>query len=263
VSFVVRQFQLLLCAVQFLTRVPTPALGGFEPDWISRSARYFPLVGMLVGGVCAAVFWGASQLWTGWLPALLAVAVGVLITGAFHEDGLADTADGLGGGGTPERRLEIMKDSRIGTYGALALGLVLALKVAALATLPAALGAWTLVAAHAGGRGAAVLTMRLLAYVRDTDGGKWKPAPSDLGFWEVLAALTLAGLPLALSPSGVVMLGLMVGAVLAATLAVVARRLLGGFTGDVLGAVEQIFELGFTLGVAASLAASIGPVSAH
>ena len=253
-SFLHRQALLFLCAVQFLTRIPTPALGAFEPDWISRSARYFPLVGLLVGGICAAVFWGASQLWTGALPALLAIGVGVLVTGAFHEDGLADTCDGLGGGGTSERRLEIMKDSRIGTYGALGLGFVLSTKVAALATLPVGLGAWTLVAAHAGGRGASVLAMRALAYVRDVDGGKWKPAPSDLGFWEVLAAATFAALPLALSPAGVVFQGLLAGALLALVLALVARRLLGGYTGDVLGAIEQVFELGFTLGVAAALA---------
>lgn len=253
-SFAVRQLRLFLCAVQFLTRVPTPALAGFEPDWISRSARYFPLVGLLVGGCCAAVFWLASQLWSGALPALLAVGAGVLVTGAFHEDGLADTCDGLGGGGTSERRLEIMKDSRIGTYGALGLGFVLSTKAAALATLPAGLGAWTLVAAHAGGRGASVLAMRALAYVRDVDGGKWKPAPSDLGFWEVLAAATFAALPLALSPAGVVFQGLLAGALLALVLALVARRLLGGYTGDVLGAIEQVFELGFTLGVAAALA---------
>ena len=253
-SFALRQLGLFLCAVQFLTRLPTPALTGFEPDWISRSARYFPLVGLLVGGICAAVFWGASQLWTGALPALLAIGVGVLLTGAFHEDGLADTCDGLGGGGTSERRLEIMKDSRIGTYGALGLGFVLSTKVAALATLPVGLGAWTLVAAHAGGRGASVLAMRALAYVRDVDGGKWKPAPSDLGFWEVLAAATFAALPLALSPAGVVFQGLLAGALLALVLALVARRLLGGYTGDVLGAIEQVFELGFTLGVAAALA---------
>lgn len=255
-SFALRQLQLFLCAVQFLTRVPTPALRGFESDWISRSARYFPLVGMLVGGVCAAVFWGAAQLWSGWLPALLAIAAGVLVTGAFHEDGLADTADGLGGGSTLAKRLTIMKDSRIGTYGALALGLVLALKAAALAELPAGLGAWALVAAHAGGRGAAVLAMRALNYVGDARTGKWKPAPSHLSLPEVLVALSFAGLPMALSPDGVVGLALLLGGLLAAALALVARRLLGGYTGDVLGAIEQVFELGFLLGVSASLAAA-------
>lgn len=253
-SFALRQLALLLCAVQFLTRIPTPALAGFQPDWISRSARYFPLVGVLVGGACAAVFWGASQIWIGWLPALLALAAGVLITGAFHEDGLADTADGLGGGSTVAKRLTIMKDSRIGTYGALALGLTLAVKGAALAGLPAGLGAWTLVAAHAGGRGAAVIAMRAMAYVGDARTGKWKPAPSDLSLGEVLTALALAGLPMALSPDGVVLAALLLGGLLALLLALAARRLLGGYTGDVLGAIEQVFELGFTLGVAAAYA---------
>lgn len=249
-----RQFQLFLCAVQFLTRVPTPALQGFEPDWISRSARYFPLVGLLVGLVCAGVFWASSQVWSGWLPALLAIAAGVLVTGAFHEDGLADTADGLGGGSTVARRLAIMKDSRIGTYGALALGLVLAIKAAALASLPAGLGAWALVAAHAGGRGAAVLAMRLLPHVAEARSAKWKPAASGLSLTEVLIALGVAGLPLALSPDGVVLAGLAVGASLAAALGFAARRLLGGYTGDVLGGVEQVFELGLILGVAAAFA---------
>ena len=247
------QFQLFLCAVQFLTRIPTPALRDFQPDWISRSARYFPLVGLLVGGGCAVVFWSASLVWSGWLPALLAIAAGVLITGAFHEDGLADTADGLGGGTTVAKRLTIMKDSRIGTYGALALGLTLAIKAAALATLPAGLGAWTLVAAHGAGRGASVLAMRALPYVGDAKVGKWKPSPADLSLAEVLTAVAMAGLPLALSPDGVVGLAILIGAILALAVSLIARRLLGGYTGDVLGAIEQVFELGFILGVAASL----------
>lgn len=247
-----RQLQLFLCATQFLTRVPTPALKDFEPDWISRSARYFPLVGLLVGLVCAAAFAGASQLWSGWLAALLAMAAGVLLTGAFHEDGLADTFDGLGGGGTPERRLEIMKDSRIGTYGALALGLVLSLKAAALAGLSPALGAWALACANAGGRGAAVLAMRILPYVGHLERGKWKPAPSGLSTPEMLFALVFAGLPLLLAPSPAWAMGLLLGGGLALTLALSARRLLGGYTGDVLGAIEQMFELGFLLAVAAA-----------
>ena len=180
----------------------------------------------------------------------------MLITGAFHEDGLADTADGLGGGTTIAKRLTIMKDSRIGTYGALALGLTLAIKAAALATLPAGLGAWTLVAAHGAGRGASVLAMRVLPYVGDAKTGKWKPSPADLSLAEVLTALAVAGLPLALSPGGVVGLAVLIGAILALAMALLARRLLGGYTGDVLGAVEQVFELGFILGVSASFALS-------
>ena len=256
-SFGGRQVQLLLCAVQFLTRIPTPALKGFESDWISRSARYFPLVGMLVGMICAAAFWGASHLWNGQLPAWLAIGVGVLVTGAFHEDGLADTADGLGGGSDPSRRMTIMKDSRIGTYGALALLLTLAVKAAALANLPPALGAWALVAGHAAARGASVVTMRGLRYVGAAEAAKWKPAPADLTAGEVAVALLFAGAPLVFGYWADAIFALALGGLLAGTLAVAARRLLGGYTGDVLGAVEQVFELGFVLGVAASLAIQI------
>ena len=110
-----RQLTLLLVAIQFLTRIPTPTVRDFDADWTTRAARYFPLVGQMVGAICAAVFFGASQIWAPWIAALLAVAAGVVVTGGFHEDGLADTADGLGGGQTRERRLEIMKDSRVGT----------------------------------------------------------------------------------------------------------------------------------------------------
>ncbi|WP_304165077.1 adenosylcobinamide-GDP ribazoletransferase [Phenylobacterium aquaticum] len=245
------QLRLLICAIQFLTRLPTPALRGFQPDMISRSARYFPLVGALVGAICGLTLIGADRLWSGVLPALLAVAIGVLVTGAFHEDGLADACDGLGGGGDPARRLAIMKDSRIGTYGALGLGLTLALKVAGLSSLPAVPAALTLVAAHAGGRAASVCAMRGLAYVGDLDLAKWKPAPVNLSAWEVAIALALGLAPLVLLPPVGAAWGLGLGAALALGLALTAKRLLGGYVGDVLGAVEQVFELGFVLGIAA------------
>jgi adenosylcobinamide-GDP ribazoletransferase len=117
-----RQLKLFFCALQFLTRLPVPSFVDFQSDWITRAARYYPLVGILVGAISAGVLLAGGQVWSGLLPALLAVAAGVLVTGGFHEDGLADTADGLGGGQAPARRLEIMKDSRVGTYGVLTHG---------------------------------------------------------------------------------------------------------------------------------------------
>jgi adenosylcobinamide-GDP ribazoletransferase len=248
-----RQIKLFLCAVQFLTRLPTPSFADFEPGWITRAARYFPLVGLLVGGACALVLLAAGQVWNGPLPALLAVAAGVLITGGFHEDGLADTADGLGGGQTPERRLEIMKDSRVGTYGVLALGLVLAIKVAALAELPLATAALALVAAHGAGRTAAVAVMVLERHVSDRDDAKYKPAPDGVRPLELLVAAVLGLWPLALL-GWAGLTGALVGAALAVMLALTARRLIGGYTGDVLGGVEQACELGVLLGVSAMLA---------
>lgn len=248
-----RQVELFFCAVQFLTRLPTPALPRFEPDWTTRSARWFPLVGQLVGGLSALVLLAAAHLWNSWIAALLAVAAGVLITGAFHEDGLADTADGLGGGQTPERRLEIMKDSRVGTYGVIALVLVLGLKIAALALLSPAAAALALLAAHGAGRAAAVLVMRRSPYAGHAAAAKWKPVPDGVRWGEVAAAVLIAAWPLFLLPAVNVFAALVMGGALATVVVLLARRLIGGHTGDVLGAVEQMFELGFLLGLAASL----------
>ncbi len=247
------QVRLLICAIQFLTRVPTPALKTFETEWITRATRYFPLVGQGVGAVCALALLAAERAWNGWVAALLAIGVGLLITGAFHEDGLADTADGLGGGQTPERRLEIMKDSRIGTYGVCALVLVQALKVAVLATTPAWSAAAMLLATHGAGRAAAVVVMRFTPYAGIGEAGKWKPTPQGVRTSEMLVALLIAAWPLVFLPLTATLAGLAFGAVLATLLALSARRLIGGHTGDVLGGVEQVFELGFLLGAAALL----------
>lgn len=249
-----RQLTLLVCAVQFLTRLPTPALKTFDPDWTTRSARYFPLVGQLVGALSAAVLLLSGQVWPGAVAAVLAIAAGLAATGAFHEDGLADSFDGIWGGGTPARRLEIMKDSRIGTYGAVALLVVLGLKAASLAALPLIIAAAALIAGHGLARGAAVVCMRLTPYAAAAEAGKWKPTPKGVRTGETVFALLVSLWPLALLPPVAAAAGVLAGGVLAGGMATVARRKLGGHTGDVLGAVEQLFEVGFLLGVAAVLA---------
>ena len=244
------QVRLLVCAVQFLTRVPTPALKAFEPDWITRSARYFPLVGQAVGAACAGAMLVGDRLWGAPVGAILALGLGLLMTGAFHEDGLADTADGLAGGQSPARRLEIMKDSRLGTYGVCALIGTLALKAVILAS--ASNAAVLLLAAHGLGRAAAVLVLRLTPYAPSGAAGKWKPAPEGVRAGEVVLALLIAAWPLAMLPPAAALVGLAAGALPATLLALAAKRLIGGHTGDVLGAVEQVFEIGFLLGAAAS-----------
>lgn len=243
-----RQLALFLTAVQFLTRVPVPPLKDFQPDWTARSARYFPLVGGLVGLASGVVLVAASQIWSGLLPALLATSVGILITGAFHEDGLADTADGLGGGQTPERRLEIMKDSRLGTYGVLALGLVLSLKVVALSQMAVVVVLPGLAAAHAAGRGVSVLTMGLLPYAGDRASAKVKPVADGVRAGEIGVALVISVLALvpAILIAPVATAGaVLVGGLCASLVALQARRLIGGWVGDTLGACEQAFEVGF------------------
>ena len=246
-----RQFLLMVCAVQFLTRLPTPTLANYQPDWVARAARYFPLVGQLVGAIAALVLVGASTLWGGWVPALLAIAASVLVTGGFHEDGLADSADGLIGGQDRPSRLSIMKDSRIGTYGVMALGLVTALKAATLAGIEPLPAAMALVAAHGGGRAAAVVGMRILPYAGDLSVAKWRRTDDAPSSGEVVLALLFALWPLALMPTAGAAAGLVVGAAFAFAPALAAKRLVGGQTGDILGAVEQLFELGFLLGATA------------
>jgi adenosylcobinamide-GDP ribazoletransferase len=231
----------LLVAVQFLTRLPVPHLAKFEPAWLDRSVAYFPLVGLIVGGISAGVLAAANQIWPMPIAAILAVAAGIAATGAFHEDGLADTADGLGGGLTAAARLEIMKDSRIGTYGLVALVTALALKVACVAVLGAQLGVIALLAAHAGGRLVPVLASTWMPYAGEA--GVAKVAPVRPTRARVLAATGFALLPFGLLPllAGGIALGL--GLLAAGLLLVKAWRLIGGQTGDVLGASEQVFEV--------------------
>jgi adenosylcobinamide-GDP ribazoletransferase len=241
----------MICAAQFLTRLPTPRLETFEPDWINRSARYFPLVGQLVGLLCAVVWLAAGRLWPGSVAAALAVGAGVLITGAFHEDGLADTADGLGGGQDPHRRLEIMKDSRIGSYGALALVLASALRILLLAGLAPWAGALALIVAHGGGRAAAVVVMASLPYAGDPDAAKIKPVPQGVRWPEAAFALTTGAWPVLLFGPPRAALAIFLATAAALSLARLSRRLIGGVTGDVLGAVEQAAEVALLLGAAA------------
>lgn len=244
-----REWRLFLVAVQFLTRLPTPRLYDLPTAWLARSGKYFPLVGGLVGGLAALALLGANAIWrSGPLPALLAVAVGLVLTGALHEDGLADTADGFGGGHSPEQRLAIMKDPRLGTYGALALGLAVAGKVAALSAMPAPLAAAGLVCAHVGARTAAVWTMSLLSYAADPAASKVDAPRRALRPWELGLTLAFALAPsLLLMPSAIGIVCVAAGALAAFLLSRASARRIGGHTGDILGAVEQTYELAFLL----------------
>ncbi len=257
-----REWRLFLVAVQFLTRIPTPDMHDLPAEWLARSGKYFPLVGGLVGGLSALALMGAHMVWPfGLLPALLALTVGLIVTGALHEDGLADTADALGGGRTAPQRLEIMKDPRIGTYGALALGMALALKAGSLSAMPYRLAAGGLICAHMGGRTAAAWAMSLMPYAGDHGASKVAAPERALRPWELGVSLVLALMPslLLIGPiSGMIALAASVPACLALGLA--AERWIGGHTGDVLGAIEQVYEIVFVL--ALSGLAATGHVSA-
>lgn len=255
--------------IRFYSRLPVPRLAGeadphAPPDFRSVP-RALPFAALVIALPGALVLLGAGL--AGVAPALavtLAVSVMVVTTGAFHEDGLADSADGLFGGHTPERRLDIMKDSRIGSYGTCALGLSLLLRVTALASILEAAGAWAAAAAVlVAAPWSRMQGVRLLA--------KEPPARSDgaaaaVGMptaETVLIGFCLAG-AIALALCGLVRLpltGLVLGGVLAvlacAGLARLSRRLIGGQTGDILGAAQQVAEIAIYLGFAFALGRGI------
>ena len=253
-----------LLALQFFTRIPVAgrlaAWVGYSPAMLNASAGHFPGVGWVVGAAGAAVLWAALPVWGAWVAALLSTAATVWLTGAFHEDGLADTADALGGQVSRERALEIMKDSRIGSYGTVALLLALGLKLALLASIAqrgAALAAAALLAAHVLSRAAPLVVMRALPYVSDAAQAKSKPlaeAVSARGAWTgVLWSIpALALVWQAQDAMMFVVTGLLWCLALAAMLRLLRRRL-QGFTGDTLGATQQVCELALYLGLAARL----------
>jgi adenosylcobinamide-GDP ribazoletransferase len=257
------QWRLFLTAVQYFTRIPVPAWVGHSPGQLNAAARWFPAVGVVVGLVGAIVYAAVAPWSTPWLGLALAFAATAWLTGAFHEDGLADTVDGLGGGYTRERALEIMKDSRIGTYGALALVLCIAVKLSALAAAPSLLP-WALVAGHAVSRWLAVTIIATQDYVRDDDSARAKPLAHAIG-GPGLAIATLCGLlPLVLvGPAAVV--GLAAALVARWRLAALFQRRLGGYTGDCLGAAQQACEAAFYVGLVlgGTLAARLLPAGAQ
>jgi len=243
-----------LLAVQFLTRLPVRSEGIYTAERMAASVRYYPLVGCLVGSLMALVFSLALLVFSQLIAILLSIAAGVLITGGFHEDGLADTADGIGGGSTRERSLEIMRDSRLGAYGTLALVLALLLKIALLHEQGSGFIPTTLIAAHGLSRASSLIVVISSRYVRDE--GTGKPVAQAMSKGSILtifltSILVICGcgyFGLALPAIALGLVGIVVGH--CATRAVFEKKL-GGYTGDTLGAVQQVSELGFYLGVVA------------
>ncbi|HEX5356940.1 MAG TPA: adenosylcobinamide-GDP ribazoletransferase [Aquabacterium sp.] len=269
------ELRLMLIALQFLTRVPVPAWVGFEPAWLQGCMRYFPLIGALVGLAGALVLAATAFWWPPLVAVVLSMAFTVWLTGGFHEDGLADTCDALGGSVSRDRALTIMKDSRIGSYGSLGLILVLMLKASVLASLASPLFneldsaesshvrqvllAWTMMAmiwCHAASRLVPVCLTRVLPYAGDLDHAKAKPLAMQVSWANVSAAWLVTGLVAGAMvfwwsytawPVGTLLSALLKSSVVMLLGAAVCARWfnkrLGGFTGDTLGASQQLTEV--------------------
>lgn len=252
---VVRQVRLLLTAVRFLTRVPSPRWVGFEAEDLAGSTPYFPLVGLGVGAAAGALYAGAALVWPPWVAVALATAGTIWMTGAFHEDALADSLDGFAGGWDRAQVLAIMKDSRIGAYGAVGLVLAVTIKIAALVAVAAGgPGAVVraLIAGHVLARWSSLPLIWRYPYARaEEPEARSKPFASSVTGprLAVGSALTVLFVGLALGHCAPVALA----AALVVTLIAgrYFRRRLGGITGDCLGAANQLVELAVYLALAA------------
>ncbi|EGQ8503014.1 adenosylcobinamide-GDP ribazoletransferase [Vibrio parahaemolyticus] len=238
------QMELFLLAVSFFSRLPVPSVLPYSEERMNQAGRYFALVGVILGVLCALVFYFTQLIFPDSVAIVLTMAFSLLLTGAFHEDGLTDMADGIGGGMTVERRLSIMKDSRIGTYGAATLVMALLAKFVLWSELVHLPDFWlVIVVAYTTSRALAATLIYDMPYVSDSDTSKSKPLANKQSSSEVAILLFTAGV--ASLFLGVMQTSFIVIVLFAFRFAFkrwLTKRI-GGFTGDCLGAAQQLSEL--------------------
>ena len=255
-----KQWRYFLLALGFFTRIPVPSLDNFQESDLNQSVKYFPLIGIIVGFIGAISFYLAHLFCPKSIAVLVSMATTVYLTGAFHEDGLADSADGLGGGYDRARILTIMQDSRLGTYGAMALFLMLMAKFQTLNTLHVAIIPAMLIIGHALSRLSAVWIMATLSYAKPE--GKAKPLATEVNQFDLIVANFFGLLPFLvflvfLVVSGRSLLSTLKLVLVTLILLLITfvwwrakiQKWLGGYTGDTLGAIQQMTELALYLGV--------------
>jgi adenosylcobinamide-GDP ribazoletransferase len=232
----------LLNAMAFLTRLPVPSRAGMTSPGLARAYRAFPLIGALIGAVIACADLLLLRAGLSPMPAAaLALGAGMLLTGAIHEDGLADVADGFGGGRDKAGKLAIMRDSRLGTFGALALLVTFAAKVGALAVLPGDNILLDMMVIHALSRAPLAVIAARMSYARD-DGLAVAAGRPDART-ALVSCLVATVIALICLPFGAALKAMLAVAAAAFGLAILAQRQIGGQTGDVLGAAEQVGEV--------------------
>jgi len=235
-----RQVHLFFNALTFFTRLPAPAWVEFSEENLNHASRYFTWVGLLVGACAALVYAAAETVVPATIAILLSMVATIWLTGGFHEDGLADVCDGFGGGWNKQQILRIMKDSRLGTYGALGLCLALLFKFQMLNALEMIVPA--LILGHVLSRFAAVSIIASEPYVREDADSKAKPLANRMSHTELLVAAV--PVLICLLPLGPAIWGVLVPVwLMRSWLVRLFRRWIGGYTGDCLGATQQLCEL--------------------
>jgi adenosylcobinamide-GDP ribazoletransferase len=252
-----------LLSVQFFTRIPiTGALAqwvGYSPEMLRRSAAHFAGVGWIVGGMAACVYAAVASaslsVFSPLVAACISTVVTVMLTGGFHEDGLADVADGLGGSYERARALEIMKDSRVGAFGAMALVLALVTKISLLAALGSSTSLLVccvlVLCAHVVSRACPMVLVWAMAHVGDAAGSKSKPLADKISLQALISNFLwcfMLVVPVFIAQVAMIFIVSVLAAL--AALAYMGRmfaRRLQGFTGDCLGATQQVCEIAFYL----------------
>lgn len=267
-----KELHIFFTALMFYTRIPCPKNIDHHPDYLNKASRYFPVIGWLVGSISFVVFYFAALFFSNEIAVILSIIAGILVTGAFHEDGFADVCDGFGGGWTKEKILLIMKDSAIGAYGAIGLVLLFLLKFQSLVQLTNkaqipdfGFGIWNMsrsfgietllffITAHSLSRLAAISIVFTHQYSREDATSKSKPIAQNYTWREVLGAFFFGLLPLLMLAVFHWQFLLLVFPVFLTRffLARYFQKWIGGYTGDCLGATQQVCEVVFYLSIIA------------
>ena len=250
------ELRVFLTALMFFTRIPCPKWVGYSESLLNQASRYFPLVGVLVGLVAALVFQIARYFFPLPVALILSMASSIWLTGAFHEDGLSDACDGFGGGWTPENILKIMKDSRVGAFGAIGLWLALSLKLFSLHAIPEPLIFVSIIAGHSVSRFFSGSFIYSDIYVQQDLQSKVKPLARRMTGRDLAMSAVWGLMPLLLYFHARILWVILLLALAKWLLGRYYRKHLGGYTGDCLGAAQQVFEIVFYLGVIGLLSGS-------
>lgn len=238
-----KELKIFFTAVMFYSRIPVPKGTGYSSEHLNRATKYFPLMGIIIGGFGALVFTAGNFILPLSVSVVASLALMILLTGGFHEDAIADFCDGFGGGYGKERIMKIMKDSFIGTYGTLALVILLLSKFVLLTEVELQFIPFLILAAHAVSRVNSVLLIFTANYVRNDDSSKSKPVGEKHSLGDLWVAIFFGVLPLFLLPLIFLPLMLLLLVLIFFYFRYYVKKKIGGYTGDVLGALQQFSEV--------------------
>lgn len=242
------EFIKLIFAHTFYTRLPMPSIRQYTKEEMADSAKYLPVVGITIGFIAAATYWLAIQLLPVSISAIISIIATIIATGAFHEDGFADVCDAFGGGWDKQRILDIMKDSRMGAYGAIGICMLLLTKYSAVREIDRSTIPYALIAAHVISRWAAVWFMYSHSYARTDATSKTSEVAQPMSAVSFITATAITAAVMASMPVCIII----AAAIVPVTKIVFARYInkwIGGYTGDTLGATQQLTETVFYISI--------------